>query len=478
MNEGLFGRSKKRPKTSQAYLILTIMTDPNWQQGSLVELEITGLSNSGEGLGRFQERVVFVPDTVTGDRVLVRLVRVKQQYAQGQLQEIISPSAHRVRPPCIVADKCGGCQWQHIDETFQRESKQQQIIDALERIGQFSEIPIAPLLATTQIFEYRNKSTYPLARSSEGQVQAGYYRPQSHKIINLNQCPVQDPRLNPLLAEVKQDIQTQGWSIYDETERQGKLRHLALRIGRRTGEILLTLVSANPNLPGIEEQAQVWLDRYPHLVGVTLNHQPNPTNLILGAETQLIAGMPYCREIFAGLQFNLRSDTFFQVNTEAAELLWETILQQLNLQGWEQVIDAYSGVGTFTLPLAQKVESAIAIESNKSAVQQARENAEINHIENVQFLAGKVENVLPGLTKQTDMVILDPPRKGCDRRVIDTLCATRPKTLLYISCQPATLARDLKILCQEGGYQLTWVQGADFFPQTAHVECAVILQAR
>ena len=236
-------------------------------------------------------------------------------------------------------------------------------------------------------------------------------------------------------------------------------------------------MSANPNLPGIEEQAQLWLDRYPNLVGVTLNHQPNPTNLILGTDTQLIAGMPYCREIFAGLQFNLRSDTFFQVNTEAAELLWETILQQLNLQGWEQVIDAYSGVGTFTLPLAQKVESAIAIESNKSAVQQAQENAKINHIENVQFLAGKVENVLPGLTQQTDMVILDPPRKGCDRRVIDTLCATRPKTLLYISCQPATLARDLKILCQEGGYRLTWVQGADFFPQTAHVECAVILQA-
>ncbi len=452
------------------------MTTPNWQQGSLVELDIHSLSNSGEGIGRFQDRVVFVPDTVTGDRVSVRLVHVKKQYAHGQLQEILTPSPHRVRPVCIVADKCGGCQWQHVEDEYQQTSKQQQIIDALERIGQFTEIPIAPLLATQNTFEYRNKSTYPLARSSTGQVQAGYYRPQTHKLINLNQCPVQDSRLNPLLAEVKQDIQKQGWSIYDETQQRGKLRHLSLRIGRRTGEILLTLVSANPSLPGLEEQAQTWLERYPNLVGVALNHQPKSGNAILGPETKLIAGKPYCREIFAGLEFRLGSDTFFQVNTEAAELLFEQILDQLNLQGEEQIVDAYSGVGTFTLPFAKKVKSAIAIESNPSSVHQAQENAEINQIDNVQFLTGKVENILPSLIEQIDIVILDPPRKGCDRRVLENLCHTKPTTIVYISCQPATLARDLNILCKEGGYQLTWVQGADFFPQTAHVECAVILK--
>jgi 23S rRNA (uracil1939-C5)-methyltransferase len=216
------------------------MSNPTWQQGNLIELEITGLSNSGEGLGRFQERVVFVPDTVPSDRVLVRLVRLKKQYSYGQLQEILTPSPHRIRPNCIVADKCGGCQWQHIDIDYQRASKQQQIIDALERIGGFMDLAIAPLLSSVDNLGYRNKVTYPLARSQSGQVQAGYYRRQSHHLINLNQCPVQDGRLNPFLKEIKQDIQSQGWSIYDESQQRGNLVRALPRTSGRSSQLSTT----------------------------------------------------------------------------------------------------------------------------------------------------------------------------------------------------------------------------------------------
>lgn len=446
-----------------------------WQQGNLIEIEITDLSHSGDGVGRFDDRVVFVPDTVSGDRALVRLVHLKRQYAYGKLHQLIQSSPYRIRPRCIVADKCGGCQWQHIDDEYQREAKHQQVIEALKRIGGFSEPNVFPLLFTADFLGYRNKATYPLARSSTGQVQAGYYRSGSHQLVNLNQCPVQDPRLNPLLAEIKQDIQQRGWSIYDQENHQGKLRHLSLRIGRQTGEILLTLITRDLSLVGIEEQAESWLQRYPDLVGVALNHNPERTNVIFGNHTHSIAGQPYLRERFAGLELQLRPDTFFQVNTEVAEALLEVIVERLDLQGDEVLIDAYCGIGTFTLPLAQRVRQAIGIERQASSVAQAQLNAQLNNLTNVSFQEGTVETILPQLEVIPDIVILDPPRKGCDRTVLEMLLAIKPSVIVYISCQPATLARDLQWLCNSGTYELTMVQSADFFPQTPHVESAAFL---
>lgn len=446
------------------------------QQGNLVELEITDLNSDGDGVGRIDDRVVFVPDTVTGDRALVRLVQIKRQYILGKLHQLIQASPHRIRPRCIVADKCGGCQWQHIDDNYQRLAKRDRVIQALERIGGFSRPNVAPILADEASLGYRNKATYPLGLSATGKVQTGYYRRNSHQIVNLNQCPVQDLRLNPLLAEIKRDIQQRGWSIYDEKRDRGQLRHLSLRIGRRTGEILLTLVSTDWHLKGIQEQAQIWLKRYPQLVGVALNRNPERTNAIFGSETLTIAGKPYISEIFAGLELQLRPETFFQVNTEVAEALLNRIIEKLDLQGNEVLIDAYCGIGTFTLPLARRVKQAIGIEVQPTSVEQAKLNAQINNIANVSFMAGAVETVLPQLEAKPDIVLVDPPRKGCDRAVIDTLLQIRPSQLVYISCQPATLARDLKLFCQDSSYRLIFVQPADFFPQTVHVESAAFLR--
>lgn len=447
----------------------------NWQQGSLLEIEITDLTSTGDGLGRVDNRVIFVPDTVTGDRVSIKLTQVKSNYARGKIQQILEPSNYRIRSRCIVADKCGGCQWQHIDYEYQLEAKRQQVIDALQRLGGFTEIEVEPTLHTATPLNYRNKATYPLARSTTGQVQAGYYRQGTHQLVNLNQCPVQNEQLNPLLAKIKKDIQQRGWSIYSEKRHQGKLRHLSLRIGQHTGEILVTLVTTNLHLEGIEEQAQTWLQTYPQLVGVCLNENQAQTNAIFGQETLTVAGKGYLTEIFAGVELHIRPDTFFQVNTAAAELLLNKLEDVLNLQGNEIIVDAYCGIGTFTLPLAKKVKQAIGIEMQPSAIAQARSNAYINNIENVTFIVGAVEKSLQKLKVKPDIILLDPPRKGCDRQVIDTLLDLLPPFIVYISCKPATLARDLKLICQTQKYAISLVQPVDFFPKTTHVECLVLL---
>ncbi|MEP0909398.1 23S rRNA (uracil(1939)-C(5))-methyltransferase RlmD [Leptolyngbya sp. GB1-A1] len=458
--------------------------EPNeqWQQGQLLELTISDLNHDGSGVGRWQGRVVFVPDTVPGDRLWVRLVRVKPHYAHGKLHELIEPSEHRVRPGCIVADKCGGCQWQQIDYAYQLEAKRNLVIQDLERIGGFVQPPVEPVLAVSSALDYRNKATYPvqvtIAPGKSPQVQrrsvhAGYFQKGSHHLINLNQCPIQDQRLNPFLANIKHDIQASGWSIYDETTHRGEVRHLGLRIGRRTGEILLTIVARTGNLPNLAEQAQTWLDRYPALKGVCLNLNPNRTNAIFGKETRCIIGQDFITEVFSGLRFRIQPTTFFQVNTEQAEALLQAIQQQLQLQGEEILVDAYCGIGTMTLPLSKQVQQAIGIEMQAEAIEQANANATLNQITNATFQIGKTEEILPQLDVQPDVVLLDPPRKGCEGSVIETLLQMQPDRIVYVSCNSSTLARDLKLLSSQ--YELIQVQPADFFPQTAHVEAAAFL---
>ena len=497
----------------------------SWKQGDLVEIEITDVSDGGEGVGRVEDRVVFVPDTVTGDRITARLINVKRQYAHGKLLEILTPSSHRVRPSCIVADKCGGCQLQHIDYDYQLTAKENQVIQALKRIGGFAEPPVAPIVGAQGNFAYRNKVTYPLGVNDVGGIKAGYYRKGTHQIVNLNQCHVQDERLNPLLAEIKQDLQDRGWKMY-EPESKGarepgkrrigvkkvitrsvdpgtyanglpkpklrrqpdvlevemapdntpQFRHMLMRIGRRTGEILLTFVVTDFDIPNFAAQAERWMKRYPTLVGVCLNLNDGVSNTVFGSETRCIVGRDYICETFGNLQFQLKADTFFQIYTEQAESVLDLILRRSQFQGTEILLDAYCGIGTFTLPLSKHVKRAMGIEVHGASVIQARANARVNGINNVEFRTGEVEELLPELEIQADVVLLDPPRTGCDRSVLDVLTAMQPAKIIYISCKPATLARDLQVLCQQGNYRLTHVQPADFFPQTSHVECVAFLE--
>ncbi len=454
-----------------------------WQQGQLLELEISDLSPNGDGVGRWgdQQRVVFVPNTVPGDQINVRLIRVKPRYAYGKLQHILKESPHRIRPQCIVADKCGGCQWQSVDYAHQLIAKQDQVIQALERIGQFHAPAVDPVLAAPSPFAYRNKVTYPIILNSNSRrVQAGYYRKGSHKLINLNQCPVQDPHFDVFLAEIKEDIQKQDWSIYNEQNHRGLIRHLSLRIGRRTGEILMTIVingnqQSIAKISDLKVQAQQWLDQYSQLVGVCLNFNSQRTNRIFGAETTCIVGQNYLHETFAGLTFQLRPDTFFQVHTEQAEVLLNTILDHLQLKGDEQVVDVYCGIGTLTLPLAQHVSEIVGIEMQPAAIEQAQVNTSLNQIKNATFEVGAAKDCLGAIPFRPDVILLDPPRKGCHETVIEQILTLKPQNIVYVSCHPATLARDLKLLCQSGDYALSRIQPVDFFPQTSHVECVAFL---
>lgn len=451
---------------------------PRWQQGEVIDLTIDDLTNSGDGVGRWQDRVVFVANTVPGDRLQVRLTKVKSKYGHGKWLSIIEPSPDRIRPACIVADKCGGCQWQAVSYPRQLKAKEQQVQSTLERIGGFEIVPMQPIVASAQPLGYRNKVTYPLARGRDGVVKAGYYRRGTHQIVNLNQCPIQNESLNPLLVDVKTAIKTRGWSLYNEKKHQGRLRHLALRAGQHTDQEMLTLVTTG-YLPEIKDQAEQWLAKYPNLVGVCLNINPDQTNKIFGDETRCLAGQPYLEEIFLGLRLRIQPTTFFQVNTAQAEALVGIILERLNLQGNETIIDTYCGIGTLSLPIAQQAARCIGIESQEESVAQARQNAALNGLQNTEFFAGAVEHLLLDISAQQaspiDVVVLDPPRKGCDRNVLDALTEISPARIVYMSCNPATLARDLKVLCSQG-YGLKMVQPADFFPQTSHVECVAFLE--
>lgn len=449
-------------------------------QGQKIKLTINDLADSGDGVGRYENIAIFVPNTVPGDHLEVKLEFVKKNFAHASVERLLTPSSDRVRPKCIVADKCGGCQWQAVSYPAQLKTKQNIVFQALQRIGGFApeslEELISPIVGAKEGLHYRNKVTYPLATGRDGNLKAGYYQKGSHKIVNLNQCPAQDIRLDPMLEELKVDIHNQCWEIYDENTHTGLLRHLGLRIGRNTGEILITLVTRDWEVPNLEVFAQTWLNRYPQVVGVILNCNPDKTNAIMGRESRCIAGKDYLLEKFAGLTFRLRADTFFQVYTEQAEKMLKIIEAELNLEGTEILLDAYAGIGTIALPLAEQVKQAIAIEIQPQATAQGKLNAELNGIDNVVFHTGKVEDLIGMLNVQPDIVILDPPRKGCELSVIQYLREHSPDRIVYVSCNPATQARDIKLLCEGDRYQITRIQPIDFFPQTSHVEAIAFLK--
>lgn len=448
-----------------------------------MEITISDLTDLGEGIGRINGQVVFVPNTVPDDLIRVQVIPNKSSYTQGKVLEIIQPSAHRTQPHCIVADKCGGCQWQLVNYDYQLQLKTNKVRQSLIRIGKFDpqvvDTVLQSIVPAPQDFGYRNKVAYPLGVSHTGAIKAGYFQTKSHKLINLNQCPVQDDRLNIFLQNIKQDIQRQGWTIYDEKTYQGALRHLLLRIGRHTNQVLVTLVSREKQLNNLFPQAEKWLEQYPNLVGVHLNYNPDRTNVILGTETKCVAGQDFLEESLLGYIFHLRPDTFFQIYTEQAEQMIQFIIDNLQPLSPQIVVDAYGGIGSISICLAKLVQRVIAIEVQPQASAQGKHNAHLNGIDNIQFLTGKVEDILAEILLSAevypDVVILDPPRKGCDLRVIQQLRQKPPNHIFYISCNPATLARDLEMLCAEEKFYLRRVQPFDFFPQTGHVETVCLL---
>lgn len=446
----------------------------------LQTLTVEDLTRDGVGLGRIEGQVILVEGAIPGDRVQVRLMHQARRHSVGKLVKVLHPSPDRRRPPCILADHCGGCTLQPLEDTAQQRWKERSVIEALQRIAHLSPA-MHPLLAAPQGLAYRNRAILPLERDQQGLLRAGYYRRGSHQIVNMNHCPVLDPRLDAMIAPLKADLEASGWPV-DRHGAAGQagagLRHLALRIGRRSGECLITLIASHADLPELPALAERWLERWPALVGVTLNLQPQASNRLFGAQNHTVAGRPWLLDSFAGVELQIGADTFFQVYSEQAERV-VTLVQQALGAPKGLLLEGYCGIGTFSLPLALAGWSVLGIEHHPSSVALARANALRNGLtDRCTFQEGDGAQLLDqALQAQSpSAVLLDPPRKGLPEAVVTSLLRQRPAQVIYLSCDPATLARDLGRLGRDGGYRIAWLQPVDFFPNTSHVETLAMLQ--
>jgi 23S rRNA (uracil1939-C5)-methyltransferase len=450
------------------------LESPSLRVGAQLELAIDDLDQEGRGLGRHDGAVVFVEGGLPGEWLRVRLVHRARRHWLAELVAVLTPSPERRRPPCILADRCGGCTLQALAPSAQQQWKQQRVATALQRIGGL-DAPVRPLLAAPDDLGYRNRAVIPL-ELREGRLRAGYYQRGSHRIVNLNHCPVLDPRLDGLIAPLKVDLEASDWPVDRHAGApDGGLRHLALRVGSHSGEVLITLIAAHGDLPGLEDLARFWLERWPALVGVCLNLQPDPGNRLMGAHTRVVAGRGELREAFAGLELMVAADSFFQVHTRQAERVVPLLFEALeDVQGY--LVDAYCGIGTFSLPLAAAGWRVLGLEQQGAAVALARRNAAANGLSDTTcFEEAVVGEVLAERLPGSDALFVDPPRKGLEGPALAAIVAGGPPRLLYLSCDPATQARDLALLVREGGYQLRWLQPIDFFPNTSHVETLAVL---
>ena len=447
--------------------------------GLSIDVEAVDLDRDGKGLARWNNWVIVVPDLLPGERATVQLQQRQRSRWLSRRVEQISDSKDRRRPPCILANDCGGCTLQHLADSAQTRWKARQIQQTMQRIGGIDVAPAEPLVDSDRCLGYRNRALIPLKRDQNGRLKAGYYRPRSHKIVNLNHCPVLDPRLDALVEPLKRDIDATGWPAdHDLIDGQG-LRHLGLRLASASGDILITLISSHAELPGLEELAQSWLQRWPAVKGVCLNLQPKANNLVLGRTTHCLAGVPTIEEQFCGIKLSLSSTTFVQVNTPQAERIVQRLCDWLEIQcPGGSVVDAYCGVGTISLPLAKRGFHVQGLELNPDSVEQARINAMHNGLSShCSFDAGDVADLLASQLSDCQALVLDPPRRGLDQRVVASIIDQPPAALAYLSCDPATQARDLKALLSPAGpYELEMLQPVDFFPQTTHLESLALLK--
>ena len=439
--------------------------------GERHRVRIVDLDTEGDGVGRVHDWVVFVPGTVPGDEAVVEITEIARRYGRARLVELLEPSPDRVAPPCPVAGRCGGCQLQALDYAAQLRWKERRVREALRRIGGLEGVTVLPVLGMQQPWRYRNKAQYPLAAVG-GQLVMGFFARGTHEIVEADDCLIQDP-LNVEVAFLARSLLAQaGVPGYDETTGQGVIRHVVVRTSRAHRTAMAILVTNGPDLPGREEIV-AGLAAHPKVVSVAQNINTRRTNVIFGEETRILWGEPHLEDKIGHVRFLISPRSFFQVNGEQVEVLYEQVRHDAALTGVERVLDAYCGVGTIALYLAGQAAEVVGIESVPEAVEDARRNAAYNGIENAFFRVGRVEDVLPRLIQQGqrfDVAVLDPPRRGCEPSVLEALAAAGVPRLVYVSCHPESLARDLGRLAALG-YAVEQVQPVDMFPMTTHIEC-------
>lgn len=445
------------------------------RKGQSCEIQIDRLGTSGEGIGRYENFTVFVPQALPNERVLTVIEEVKKTYARGRIHKILQESPDRTTPLCEIYDECGGCQLQHLSYEAQLCAKRAQVMEALAHIGKLPQIPVNETLRAEKPWNYRNKMQFPIGLHKNRLV-VGCFAQGSHRIINTENCHIQHGANNELANAVREIAEKLHIPVYNEDTHKGILRHIVGRVGR-SNDLMAVIVTATKQLPRAKEFVRMMRERLPNLVSVHQNIQTYRNNVIMGRDTVLLWGRPTILDTLGRLNFHISPRSFFQVNTRQAERLYEQALAYADLHGTETVIDAYCGTGTITLFLAQKARKVYGIEIVQPAILDARKNARDNHVKNAEFIVGDATTVMPALYKQgirPDVVVVDPPRAGCTEIVLRTFANMKPQRIVYVSCNPATLARDLAIL-KDLGYITQEVQPVDLFPQTSHVENVALL---
>lgn len=448
-----------------------------FRKNDLVTLEIEDCGIDGEGIGKADGFTVFVKDAVIGDTVTAKIIKAKKNYGYGRLMEVLKPSPYRVEPKCEFARQCGGCQLQALSYDQQLVFKTNKVKGHLERIGGFTDIPMEPIIGMDELFHYRNKAQFPVGRNKEGKIVTGFYAGRTHNIIENRDCALGVAENKEVLDRVIAHMEKYGIEPYNEATGKGLVRHVLIRYGYFTKEVMVCLILNGNKLPK-EEQLVKSLCEIPGMTSITINVNKKHSNVILGEEIRLLWGQEYITDRIGDISYQIAPLSFYQVNPMQTQKLYAKALEYADLHGEETVWDLYCGIGTISLFLAQKAKFVRGVEIVPAAIENAKENAKLNGLENTEFFVGKAEEVLPREYKKNgvyaDVIVVDPPRKGCDETLLETMVEMNPERIVYVSCDSATLARDLKYLC-ERGYELRKVCPVDQFGMTVHVETVVLL---
>lgn len=448
-----------------------------FRKNDIVTLEIEDCGIDGEGIGKADGFTVFVKDAVIGDTVRAKIMKAKKNYGYGRLMEILKPSPYRVEPKCPYARQCGGCQIQALAYDQQLAFKEAKVRGHLERIGGFKDLPMEPIIGMKEPYHYRNKAQFPVGRNKEGRIITGFYAGRTHTIIENRDCALGVSQNKEVLDRVIAYMEKYGVAPYEEMSGKGLVRHILIRYGFFTGEVMVCIIANGTRLPHSEKLVESLLE-IPGMTSITLNVNRSRSNVILGEELKLLWGQTYITDKIGEVSYQISPLSFYQVNPLQTGKLYAKALEYADLHGEETVWDLYCGIGTISLFLAQQAKFVRGVEIVPAAIEDARRNAELNGIENVEFFVGKAEEVLPREFEKNgvyaDVIVVDPPRKGCDEVLLETILKMQPKRVVYVSCDSATLARDLRYLCGNG-YRVEKVCPVDQFGNSVHVETVALL---
>lgn len=451
--------------------------EKNMKKDDFITLKIEDMGVDGEGIGKLEGFTFFVKDAVIGDTVEAKIMKMKKSYGYARLMKVLESSEVRCAPLCAYARQCGGCQLQAMDYEAQLDFKAKKVWNNLIRIGGFADIPKPEIIGMDDPWRYRNKAQFPFGTDKEGNVVTGFYAARTHSIIPCTECWLGVEENQVILEKILSHMKQYQIPAYDEKTGKGALRHVLIRKGFTTGEIMVCLILNGRKMKELDVLSRS-LQEIPGMTSITINVNTRNTNVIMGTEMIPVWGQDYITDYIGNVQYRISPLSFYQVNPVQTKKLYETALEFADLKGNEIVWDLYCGIGTISLFLAQKAGKVCGVEIVPEAIEDAKQNALLNGYENTEFFVGKAEEVLPEKYEKegihADVIVVDPPRKGCDMAALETMVKMQPKKIVYVSCDSATLARDLRYLCGEG-YEIRKVKACDMFPGTVHVETVALL---